>query len=131
MNTKENSMVYIAGRYSGHSYIEIDYHILLAKEAAAKLADAEVDYFCPHTHAAHFEAAAPKASYEFWLNLDMKFLKKMCNAALFLPGWELSSGARKEMEWCKANGILIFYSASDAITWWDSLPATVYERGHE
>lgn len=121
MNTKENSMIYIAGRYTGADFLEVDQNIAVARGTAALLAKAGVPFYCPHTHSAHFDVIVPEASYDYWMDMCLRFLAN-CKAATFLPTWERSTGARIEHKFCEENGILRFYNPQDAIAWWNSLP---------
>lgn len=121
MLTRDDAMVYIAGRYTDTTYNKIDRHIALAREYAEQLVYGGVDFFCPHTHTAHFECVTPGVPYDYWIKLDLKHMKH-CQAALFLPGWEASNGARKEMIEARERGMLVFFTTSDVITWWNSLP---------
>lgn len=118
---KMDECVYIAGRYSGADYNQIDQHIGIAREAATDLAKAGVRFFCAHTHTAHFDAIAPNVPEDFYIDLDNFFLEK-CTAILLLDNWRESRGAREEKLAAEARGIPIFYDVEDAIMWWETNP---------
>lgn len=114
-------VVYIAGPYRGQthdwkSYFEIDRNITNALEAAARLAQAGVGYFCPHKHSEHMEVITPTVPPEYWIELDIEILSA-CDAILMLPRWTTSSGATAECDWAKAHGIPVFYLVEDVIDW--------------
>ena len=90
-------LVYIAGKYSGDDYLEIDVNIAKAREAAAWCARHGIGFFAPHLNSAHFEVVTPTVDPEFWYQLDLEFLQR-CQAILLLDGWEESHGARHEAE---------------------------------
>lgn len=48
--------------------------------------------------------------YEDWLAYDFQWILK-CDALLRLPGY--SPGAEREIEFCRENGIPVFYSIED------------------
>lgn len=109
--------VYVAGKYSGTDYLNIDRNIVAAREAAAELFNAGVMAFIPHLHAAHFECITPEVPYEFWTELDMHFLRTSCQAVYFLPGWESSRGSVAEHTEAQILRYPIFYNIEDAIAW--------------
>jgi hypothetical protein len=112
-------LVYIAGPYRGHDYLDIDRNIAAAREAAAWLATFNIGFFCPHLHSAHFEVITPDVAPEFWLDLDIK-LMRMCDAMYLLPGWEHSSGACAEIaDWGEQgkSPLLIFESLMQVGEW--------------
>ncbi|HLD78725.1 MAG TPA: DUF1937 family protein, partial [archaeon] len=43
-----------------------------------------------------------------------RFLTKVADAVLAVPGWERSNGARREVEWARANGLPVFFPKSPA-----------------
>lgn len=115
--------VYIAGPYMDKAkkhdytgYFEIDANIRHALQAAAAFAVAGVGYFCPHQHSAHMEVITPSVPPAFWYELDNKFLES-CDAILMLPGWEESSGSKKELGLAKQLDLNVFYHVNDAIFW--------------
>lgn len=123
-------VVYIAGPYSGkffhdyRAYEEIDRNIAQAREAAAKLASAQVRYFCPHLHSAHFEVIAPDVPTSFWYDLDNHFLKFACTGILLLPGWWESRGSKAEKKLAEELRLPVFYDVEEAIQWAQAPVAT-------
>lgn len=99
-------IIYIAGKYSGTPE-EIEENICAARRAAIEVWEAGYVAICPHLNTAHFEQDC-KCSYEQYLIGDLQILAR-CDAAMFLPGWEESSGARQEHDYCLRNGISICY----------------------
>src|SRR3989304_8230829 len=105
-------IVFIAGPYFGDGGpTTIERNIRAAEEYQIALANAQVGFFCPHTHTEHFQlkSVAPE---EFYRTLDAEFLKRACDAMLVMPGWEQSKGAQAEVEWGKKNNIQMFFPKS-------------------
>lgn len=67
--------------------------------------------FAPFTPLySHFQHMAHPRPYEDWLKLDLEWVS-VCDCILRLPGE--SSGADREVEFAKANGIRVFYSIDE------------------
>lgn len=97
--------VYVAGPYTQG---DVARNVRNAFEAATDLADRGFAPFVPHsTHFWHMLFPQP---YEFWIELDLRFLPA-CDAVLRLPG--PSSGADKEIARAGELNIPVFASASD------------------
>src|SRR4030043_428973 len=105
-------IIFIAGPYfSGGDKEKIEKNIRTAEKYQIALANAQVPFFCAHNHTEHFEEKA-SAPEEFYKKMDMEILKRVCDAALAIPGWEASSGAREEVTWAKSNSLPVFFPKS-------------------
>lgn len=97
--------IYIAGPYTKG---DVAVNVKNAMDAANELMNLGFAPYCPHlTHFMHINNPQP---YEKWLELDNQFVP-VCDALLRLEGE--SSGADKEMDLARNNGLLIFFSISD------------------
>lgn len=92
--------VYIAGPYTSG---DVAVNVRAAYEAANRLADAGFAPYVPH--ATHFWHMLFPRPYNFWLELDSKFLP-VCEAVLRLPG--ASNGADGEVKQAEELGIPVF-----------------------
>lgn len=113
-------LVYIAGPYTGpkhnpNDYLAIDRNIARAREAAAELAQANIAFFCPHTHSAHFQAITPSVPPEFWYELDILFLRQATHV-LLLEGWASSRGTLREVDLAHELRIPVFESISNLLS---------------
>lgn len=102
-------LMYIAGRYSGKTYSEIDDNIKKAKQEALRVIKKGWFPVTPHLNTAHFEEWEDflGVDYHFWIEGDLEILKK-CDAVYFTPDWEESSGCKIEREFANENDILIY-----------------------
>ncbi len=121
---KKKTFVYIAGPYRGQthdwrSYIEIDANINRAREAAKFCAENGLPFYCPHTHAAHFEVITPNLPPEFWYEMDSIYVA-LCSAILLVNGWEQSAGTLAETERAYRMGKLVFLpnEREVLVEWW-------------
>ncbi len=97
--------VYIAGPYTAGDVV---INVRNAIEAAERVAMAGHDPFIPHlTHFWHLVFPHP---YEYWLRLDLAWLKA-CDALIRLPGE--SSGADREVVWCETHAYPVYYSVDE------------------
>jgi hypothetical protein len=64
---------------------------------------------CPHKNTAHFDGILPD---DAWLQGDMTLLAR-CDCLVTVPGWELSEGARAEVDYARAVDMPIYHN------WWD------------
>jgi hypothetical protein len=113
---------YIAGPYTPHgdpeeAYLEVERNIARAREAAARLAQNGVGFFCPHLNSAHMEVMAPNTNHDFWMAIDFRILA-VCDGLLLLPGWQSSQGSKQELEEAKRLGLPVFGSVSDVLWAW-------------
>ena len=110
--------VYIASPYTkGDVAVNVRNSFLVADELLAY-------GFCPfpplYSHFWHFLSPKP---YQTWLELDKLWVLK-CDALLRMPGE--SSGADSEVAFARENGIPVFFSIEDLVTWRDSIRTYIY-----
>jgi hypothetical protein len=101
-------LVYIAGPFSGPDRHSVDLNIKAAEAASLLVARLGAAPVCPHANTANpaFESAQ---GYEFWIEATAELLRR-CDGAVFIWGWESSSGARKEYALAFGLGIPCFTS---------------------
>lgn len=102
-------IIFIAGPYFGDGTREaIERNIREAEKYQIALANKQIGFFCAHNHTEHFQvkAASPE---EFYYKLDLELLSRSADAVLAVPGWEKSTGAKREVEWAKENSLPVFY----------------------
>ena len=96
-------IVGIIGPYfSGGNRRLIDHNIANAQYVGIQIANhfresRTVGFFIPHTHTAHFEVLA-QAPETFYHILDDTIYDKVCDGCVLLPGWQESSGSRRDHE---------------------------------
>ncbi len=98
-------LIYVAGPYTKG---DVAVNVRNALQAAEKLVALGCWPYVPHL--SHFWHMVFPHPYEFWLELDRKWLRK-CDALLRLPGE--SSGADNEVALAESIGIPVFYSIED------------------
>lgn len=99
-------LVYVAGPFSGPSRDAVELNIRAAEAASLLVAKLGAMPICPHANTAN--AAFEKAQgYEFWIEGTAELLRR-CDAAIFIWGWESSSGAQKEFKLAVAEKIPAF-----------------------
>ena len=104
---KNDSIVYIAGKYLGKTPEETELNIIRAREAMLRLSREGWFVYCPHSHSSGFEIYEDIPN-EFWYQHGELILSK-CNAIYMLEGWEESKGAIRELELALDLGLPVFY----------------------
>ncbi|MCL5010830.1 MAG: DUF4406 domain-containing protein [Patescibacteria group bacterium] len=107
-------IIFIAGPYIGDGKVEtVEKNIRVAEKYQIALANAQVGFFCSHSHTEHFStkkgATAPES---FYRELDLEFLRKAADAVLAVPGWENSKGTIEEIKTAELLGLPVFYPKS-------------------
>lgn len=106
-------LIYVAGKYSGKTYSEIDDNIKKAEAVSIKLFRKGWAVLTPHKNTAHYEIYEDEnLTYETWLNADLEMLKR-CDAIFMMPGWDDSAGAQQEYQFALDNDMQIFYLLDD------------------
>ena len=68
--------------------------------------------YIPHlTHFVHIESDI-EFPQQYWYKTDIEWLK-LCDAIFMLPGWEYSTGARKEKEIAEQLKLKVYYSEEE------------------
>lgn len=77
-------------------------HIARAEGVAITMKESGFSVFVPHTMSQGWEAyemdADPRntLTYEDWIDMDLEFISRT-DLIVMVPGWENSSGSKKEM----------------------------------
>ncbi len=100
-------LVYIAGPYRGKTPQEVELNIASAKQIAKLVARKGYMPVTPHLNTQGFELIAPDLPDEFWLEGTLELMRR-CDYVVLAPGWEVSSGTRKEIEIAKSLGIPVY-----------------------
>ena len=105
-------LIYIAGQYTGKTSERIDLNIAAARHAACQVIERGWFPIVPHANTAQFDRYMPDVPHSFWYEGDILIPGK-CDAALFIQGWENSTGSKAEHKFCEANKIPIYYESKE------------------
>ncbi len=110
-----DELIYIAGAYSGPTRGAVEANIARAVDRALDVAKLGAMPVCPHSNTGdpRFEEVQ---NYQFWIAGTLA-LMRVCSAFLTVPGWELSSGARGEVNAMTDMGKPVFHDL-DALADW-------------
>lgn len=97
-------VVYIAGPFRASTAWGIAQNVREAERWALEVAKCGAMPLCPHTNTANFHGMLTE---EFWIEGTLELLKR-CDAALFIPNWMESAGARAEHVYCETNNLPMF-----------------------
>jgi nucleoside 2-deoxyribosyltransferase len=112
-------LVYVAGPYRAPTQWECEQNIRRAEAMAYEVALAGAYPVCPHTNTRMwFEASQPS---EFWIEASLLLMRR-CDAAIFAPDWQRSSGARAERQFC-VDYRHAYFDYIDQLAEWLRLPA--------
>ena len=103
---KEKDVVYLAGPYSG----DVLKNIQEARKYALHLWIHGYAVICPHMNTAHFDCFEGMygLDYETWMGGDFAFIERV-DAVFVMPGWESSSGTRREIELAETLEKPVYY----------------------
>lgn len=107
-------VVYIAGHYRderGEFYVRCN--IREAERCALIVWLNGGVAMCPHKNTAGLGGAHGILDTT-WLDGDLELLSR-CDALWAIPGWDTSTGAKREVEYAKADGIPVFTEQIDVI----------------
>src|ERR1044071_8445285 len=89
-------VIYVAGPFRAKNQWGIAENIRKAERYGVMVAEAGAIPLIPHANTAHFHGLQTD---EFWLAGTLSLLER-CDGAIFIPGWQLSSGSKGEWAWC-------------------------------
>ena len=112
----QQGVLYVAGPYRGGNAWDTRENIRRAERVAMECWRAGFAVICPHTNAANGEGWLPD---HVWMEGDLTRMRR-CDAVVVVPDWERSEGTRAEIEMARKEGIPVFFSLADAITYFDS-----------
>lgn len=103
-------LIYVAGKYAGKGYSEIEDNIFKAELASIKLLKFGWAVITPHKNTAHYERYEDYIGYthDDWLKMDFAMLER-CDAIFMLKDWEYSKGASMEHQLAIDKGLEIYY----------------------
>ena len=87
-------LVYIAGPYRNPDPWQVEQNIRAAEEVGMRVAKLGGYPQIPHSNTRGY-FGSPGIPDEFWLQGTLRMMLR-CDAAVFLPNWMVSSGAREE-----------------------------------
>lgn len=102
-------LIYIAGRYRGHTREAVASNIQAALFVGRLVAEKGYMPVIPHANTAGFEHLCELGD-EFWLDGTLELMRR-CDAVVLVAGWQESSGTLGEIEEATALGIPVFESA--------------------
>lgn len=90
-------VIYVAGKYSGEDYEEIDTNIYCAEMVSVELLKKGWSVITPHKNTSHYEEYEDYLNFNHakWLEVDFALLR-LCDAICMLIDWKDSKGAVQE-----------------------------------
>ena len=113
---KPKGRAFISGAYSG-SLSEVNENISKARVVIADVIKAGWIPICPNVFWSPF---ADIQDYDFWLEAAITLLET-CDILVLVPGWETSSGVKREIQRAREIGILIVNSDLEPIVFDDEV----------
>src|SRR5512143_3379944 len=89
-------VVYVAGPFRAPTRWAVEQNVRRVEEWGLKVAELGAMPLMPHCNTRFFDGLLTD---EFWLDGTLELLKR-CDTAFMVPGWQASSGARGERQWC-------------------------------
>lgn len=112
MSTKRKPLIYIAGPYSAPTPEQVLKNVEKAIEIGNDFAERDnCHVFIPHL--SHYWDQAKPHDYEFWMDQCLASLKR-CDAMFVI---DESPGVNREIEFCRKNGIPVFFSYTKIERW--------------
>jgi hypothetical protein len=115
--TTAKGRAFISGAYSG-SVKEIEENITRARVVIAEVLKAGYVPVCPNVFWSPF---ADIQDYDFWLEAALSLLET-CDLLVLVPGWETSSGVKREVRRARELGIPIVNSDLEPMAFGSQVP---------
>jgi hypothetical protein len=94
-------VVYIAGPFRAPTAWGIAENVRAAERYGLEVARLGAMPLIPHANTAHFHG---EGDDQVWIEGTLELLRR-CDAAVFIPGWTKSTGARGEWDECRLRRI--------------------------
>ncbi|HTJ17788.1 MAG TPA: DUF1937 family protein [Steroidobacteraceae bacterium] len=110
-----STLVYIAGPFSGADRGAVEANIHRAALRGVEVAKLGACPIVPHSNTSlpEYEHVQP---YKFWIAATLEMMRR-CDALLTVDGWELSSGARGEVNAMQKMGKPVFHDLDHLRMW--------------
>lgn len=89
-------VIYIAGPFRAPTPWLVEQNVRRVEEWGLKVAELGAMPLMPHANTRFFNGLLTD---QFWIDGTLELLKR-CDACFLIPGWEKSTGARGERDWC-------------------------------
>ena len=107
-------LAYTAGPYRAKTLNGVIENIRLAESVAVDLWRLGYAVICPHKNTALLDGTLGEDDSHIWLEGDLVMLER-CDCIVMIPGWEMSEGAKPELNFARAKGIPVFYWPRDVV----------------
>ena len=111
--SKKLKVVYVAGPFTAPNVWQRELNIRAAENVAMMVAEIGAMPLCPHSNTRHFEGTI---SLEFWYEGTLELLRR-CDAMQVVPGWQRSTGTKREIEEAELLKLPTFYNGADLAEW--------------
>ncbi len=110
-----STLVYVAGPFSAADRGGVESNIMRAALRGVEVAKLGACPVVPHSNTSlpQYEHVQP---YQFWIAATLEMMRR-CDALLTVPGWELSSGARGEVNAMTDMGKPVFHDLEALADW--------------
>lgn len=106
-------LVYLGSPYTASTLAEMEERFKRVCQEAADLMNEGYEVFSPIVHShplADYMDPKLRTDHDFWMRQDLAILKHAdFMYVLQLPGWTLSRGLKREMEFATDNGIPVIF----------------------
>lgn len=106
-------VVYIIGPFRGKSHWKVQQNVRRAEEMALEVANLGAMPLCPHKNTENFDGLLTS---DFWIEGTKELLRR-CDAAIVLPGWQLSKGSVGEIEEAARLGFFLANNLDQLREW--------------
>lgn len=101
--------IFVSGAYSGGNAYEIEKRIRVCEEAVLDVARLGGSPSCVNVLGRFFNGTL---TYETWIEIAFEQIRR-CDAVYLAPGWEASSGVRREVEFALAHGKVVLRTLAE------------------
>jgi hypothetical protein len=110
-----STLVYVAGPFSGADRGAVEANIRRAALRGVEVAKLGACPIVPHSNTSlpEYEHVQP---YSFWISATLEMMRR-CDALLTVDGWELSSGARGEVNAMNDMDKPVFHDLEALASW--------------